>query len=73
MRSDALENQGAIGATKAEIVFDSHVDGGIARGVGTKVQITFRVLVKNVDGRWNFLMMQGQHREDGLNAARAAQ
>lgn len=71
--SGALENQRAVGATKTEIIFDSDANPGITRSIGAKIQVTFSVLIKDVDGRRDFLMMQGEHGEHRLDTARAAQ
>lgn len=62
--SDALENQRAIGPAKTEVVFDRKVNRRVTRGVGTKIQIALRILIEDVDGRRNFLVVQGQHGED---------
>ena len=62
--SDALENQRAIGPAKTEVVFDSKVNRRITCGVGAKIQIALRILIEDVDGRRNFLVVQGQHGED---------
>ena len=73
MPSGALENQRAVGATKTEIVFDSYINPGVSRGVCATVQVTFSVLIEDIDGGRNFLMMQSQHGLNRLNAACATQ
>ena len=41
----ALEDQGAVGATKSEIVFNSNFELGITRDIGAVVQIALGILV----------------------------
>ena len=63
-RSDALENQRAVGAAKTKIVFHSEVDTRITGGIGAKIQIAQWVLIEQIDRGRDFLVVQGQHRED---------
>ena len=71
--SDALENQRAVGAAKTKIVFYSNLNVRIPRRIGTVVEVTFRVLVKNIDSWRNFLMVQRENRKNRLNAPGPAQ
>ena len=71
--SDAFEHQRAVRATKTEVVFQGHIDFHVACRVGTVVQIALGIRVEQVD-RWrHFLMVQRQHGEHTLNAARTTQ
>jgi hypothetical protein len=58
-----FEYQRAVGAAKAKIVLDGNVDLHIAGRIGAVIQVTFRVLVEDVDGRRALLMMQGKYRK----------
>ena len=70
---DTTENQAAVGAAETEVIFQRVLNVDVACGVGTIIQIAFWILVVQVDGRRHFLMVQGQDRENALNAARATQ
>lgn len=52
-----LKHQRAVGAAEAERVLHRNVNTHIARGVGTVVEVTLGVLVKNVDRRRRDLMV----------------
>ncbi len=71
--SDALEYQCAVRTAKTEIIFDRKLNFGIARRVGAEVQIALGILIEHVDGRRNFLMVQGQYGEHRFNAPGATQ
>ena len=62
--SNATKDQRAVGAAKSEVVFDRNIEFGVTRRVGTKVQVALRILVKDIDGGRNLLMMQRQHGKD---------
>jgi hypothetical protein len=49
-RSSALEQQGAVGATKAEVVLQRRLDLHGPRLIGAVIQVALRVLVEDVDG-----------------------
>ena len=70
---DPAENQTTVGATETEVVFQCVVNFDVASGIGTVVQIAFGILVVQVDGGGHFLMVQGEHSENTLNATRATQ
>ena len=61
-----LKRQRAIGAAKAEIVFQRDFKLHITRGVGAVIQIALGVLVKDIDRRWRDLVVQRQHGKDRL-------
>src|SRR5687768_4513284 len=69
--SGPLEYQRSVGAAKTEVVFYSHVYFGVTGGICAVVQVALRVLVEDVDGRRDFLVMQGQHCKDRLDASSA--
>ena len=69
----ALEHQCAVGAAKAEVIFQSRADRHIARLVGAIVQVALRVLVEQINGRWAFLVVKGQHGKHRLQAAGTTQ
>ncbi len=62
----ALENQRAVGATKAKVVLDGHVNLHVAGGIGAVVQVAIGVLVEEVDGWRTLLVVQRQHRHHRL-------
>ena len=66
------KNQGAVSTTKAKVVFDCVINLHIPGGIGAVVQVTFRVLIEDIDGGWGFLVMQRQNGENRLQAARTA-
>jgi hypothetical protein len=66
------KNQGAISTTKAKVVFNGMVNLHVSGSIGTVVQITFRVLIEDIDGWWRLLVMKGQNSENRLQAASAA-
>ncbi len=67
------KNQGTVSTPKAKIVFDCMVYLHIPGGIGAVVQITLRVLIKDIDSRWRFLVVEGQDRKYRLQAASTAQ
>ena len=69
--SDALEYQRAVRTTKTKIILDCKFNFGIARRVGAEIQIALGILIKEVDSRGNFLVVQSQHRKNRLNPSRA--
>ena len=68
-----LKRQRAIGAAKAEIVFQRDFKLHITRGVGAVIQIALGVLIEDVDGGRYFLMVQCQDGEHGLYPASGTQ
>ena len=58
---DALEHQRPVGSAKAEIVLQCDINLHRPRLVGAVVQVTFRILVEDVDGRRRNLVMDGQY------------
>ena len=54
---NTAENNGAVGATKAKVVFNGHIDLHISSSVGTVVQIALWILIEDIDSRRRFLMM----------------
>jgi len=56
-KSDALEHQGTVGATKAKVVFDRYIDFHVTGHIGTVVQIALWILLKDIDGGRYFLLM----------------
>ena len=60
---NTAENNGAVGATKAKVVFNGHIDLHISSSIRTVVQIALWILIEDVDGWRRFLMMQSQHGE----------
>ena len=71
--SDALEYQRAVGTTEAEIVFDRNIEASVTRCIGAKIQVARRILIKDIDGRWDFLVMQRKYGKHRFNTTGAAQ
>ena len=46
--SDALEDQGTVGATKAKVVLYSHFQLGVTRHIGAVVQIAVGIMVGGI-------------------------
>ena len=59
--SDPAKNERAVCAAEAEVILHRDVDLHLPCGVGTVVEITFRILVEDVDGRRADLVMNSQH------------
>ena len=70
---NAFKYQGTVRATKTEVIFNRYINLHITRGISAIIQIALWILIKNIDGRWRFLMMQSQHREHALYATRTTQ
>jgi len=51
-----LENAGAVGSTKTERVRHGYLEVGLPSGIGNVIEITLRILVFQVDGRWHNLV-----------------
>jgi hypothetical protein len=51
------KNQGAVSTTKAKVVFNRMVNLHIPSCVSAVVQVTFRVLIEDIDGWGGFLVM----------------
>ena len=68
-----LKRQCAIGAAKAEIVFQRDFKLHITRGVGAVIQIALGVLIEDIDGGRNFLLVQRHDGKDRFQAACAAE
>ena len=62
-RSDPPEGQRAVGAAESEIVLQGDIDLDLTRHVGAIVEIAFRVLLEDIDGRRRYLVMYSQHRQ----------
>jgi len=54
---NTAENNGAVGATKTKVIFNSYIDLHISSRVGTVVQIALWILIEDIDSRRRFLMM----------------
>ena len=72
-QSGTQKNQRTIGAAKTEVVFNRHINLRIPRCIGAEIQITSRVLVEDIDGRRDFLVIQRQHGIDRFDAASTTQ
>ena len=71
--SDALEYQCTVRAAETEVIFGRKFNAGIARRVGAEIQIALGILIEDVNGRRNFLVVQSEHRKNRFNAPGAAQ
>ena len=69
----AFENERAVGPSEAEGIGQRVVDSHGARLVGNIVQVTLGIGCLVIDGGRGHLIAYGQHRDAGLEAARAAQ
>jgi hypothetical protein len=67
------KNQGAISTTKAKVVFNGMVNLHIPGCISTVIQITFRVLIEDIDRWWGLLVMKRQNSENRLQASSASQ
>jgi len=56
---DFLKHQRTVSATKTEVVFEGIFDLEVTSGIGAVIQIAFRILIKQVDGWWRDLVLNG--------------
>src|SRR5215216_5410570 len=69
----AFEEQRGVGAAEAEAVRERVVDPRLARLVGDVVEVALGVGVDVVDRRRELPLVDGEHGEDRLDAARRAE
>lgn len=62
----AAENQGAVGAPKTEVVFQRVFHLHVPSGIGAVVQVAFRILVQDIDGRRTLLLIKREHSDHTL-------